>query len=43
MNDKTRPRPIPPQDFYSAQEVMNLLRISVFVDVLITGLVTSVF
>lgn len=28
MNDKTGPRPIPPQDYYSAQEVMNLLRIS---------------
>ena len=28
MNDKARPRPILPQDYYRAQEVMNLLRIS---------------
>lgn len=28
MNDIAGPRPIPPQDYYSAQEVMNLLRIS---------------
>ena len=28
MNEKTGSRPIPPQDYYSSQEVMNLLRIS---------------
>lgn len=27
MNEKTGSRPIPPQDYYSAQEGMNLLRI----------------
>lgn len=27
MNEKTGSRPIPPQDYHSAQEVMNLLRI----------------
>lgn len=27
MNEKTGSRPIPPQDYYSAQGVMNLLRI----------------
>lgn len=28
MNDATGPRPVSPQDYYSAQQVMDLLRIS---------------
>lgn len=28
MNDATGPRPVPPQGYYSAQQVMDLLRIS---------------
>ena len=28
MNDATGPRPVPPQDYYSARQVMDLLRIS---------------